>query len=158
MSLWLNLQKREKLVVLWGGAVLLILLGYILLVAPLRRDRVRLEAAVLSNKAELVWMQDAAIKVRQLKTLSPNKSAVSPLKIIDQAARKYGVDASLKKIDPGETGKIKVWFENLVFVDFMRFLRSIGGGRGLVITNLSVERLDAPGIVNARATFKAESK
>ncbi len=158
MSLWSNLQKREKLVVLWGGGFLLIILGYVLVVAPLRSDLVNMEAAVFSKKAELVWMQDGAIKAKQLTALRSNKSAVSPLKIIDQAARKYGIDSSLKRVDPGETGKIKVWFENLVFVDFMRFLRGIGGSRGLVITNLSVERLDAPGIVNARVTFKAGSK
>ena len=158
MSLWSNLQKREKLVVIWGGAFLLIVLGYVLVVTPLRSDLVNMEAAVFSKKAELVWMQDGAIKAKQLTALRSNKSAVSPLKIIDQAARKYGIDSSLKRVDPGETGKIKVWFENLVFVDFMRFLRGIGGGRGLVITNLSVERLDAPGIVNARVTFKAGSK
>lgn len=158
MSLWSDLQKREKLVVIWGGAFLLIILGYAVLIAPLRGDLVSMEAAVLSKKAELVWMQDGAVKARQLTALQSNKSAVSPLKVIDQAARKYGIDANLKRVDPGETGKIKVWFENLVFVDFMRFLRGIGGGQGLVVTNLSVERLDAPGIVNARVTFKAGSK
>ena len=158
MSLWSNLQKREKLVVLWGGVFLLTILGYVLVVAPLRSNLVNMEAAVFSEKAELAWMQDGAIKARQLTALRANKSAVSPLKIIDQAARKYGIDGRLKRVDPGETGKIKVWFENLVFVDFMRFLRGVGGDRGLVITNLSVERLDAPGIVNARVTFKAGAK
>ncbi|MCK4838893.1 MAG: type II secretion system protein M [Desulfobulbaceae bacterium] len=142
----------------WGGAFLLVLLGYTLLVAPLSSDLVQMEAAVASKKAEFAWMQDAAIKAKQLTALRSTKSTVSPLKVIDQAARKYGIDSSLKRVDPGETGQIKVWFENLVFVDFMRFLRGIGGGRGLVVTNLSVERLDAPGIVNARATFKAEAK
>jgi general secretion pathway protein M len=158
MSLWSDLQKREKLVVIWGGGFLLIILGYALLIAPLRGDLVNMEAAVLSKKAELAWMQGAAVKAKELTALQSNKPAVSSLKVIDQAARKYGIDSSLKRVDPGETGKIKVWFENLVFVDFMRFLRGIGGGQGLVITNLSVERLDAPGIVNARVTFKAGSK
>ncbi len=158
MSLWSNLHKREKLVVSWGGAFLLVILVYALLIAPLRRDLVRMESAVSSMKADLVWMQGAAIKVKQLTALRSTKSTVSPLKIIDQAARKYGIDSSLKRVDPGETGNIKVWFENLVFVDFMRFIRGIGGGRGLVVSSLSVEKLDAPGIVNARVTFQAEAK
>ena len=158
MSIWSNLQKRERLVVLWGGGVLLIILTYAWLIAPLRSDFVHMEEGVAIKKAELLWMQDAAIKAEQLTALRSNKSAVSPLKIIDQTARRYGIDSSLKRVDPGEGDKVKVWFENLVFVDFMRFLRGVGVSRGLVITNLTVERLDAPGIVNARVTFKAGSK
>lgn len=158
MSIWLNLQKREKLVVFWGGAFLLLFLGYVLVVAPLRRDLGTMEAAIAHQQDELVWMQAAAVKARQLKGLLSNKSAVSPLKVIDQAAREYGIDSSLTRVDPGETGRIKVWFEDLIFVDFMRFVRDVGSGRGLALTSLSVESLDAPGIVNARATFKAGSK
>lgn len=158
MSLWTNLQKREKLVVLWGGGSLLIMLGYVLVAAPLRSNLVNMQAAVASEKAELAWMRDGAVRVKQLTSSRSNKPAVSPLKIIDQAARKYGIDSGLKRVDPGEKGKIKVWFENVVFVDFMQFLRGVGGGRGLVTVNLSVERLDAPGIVNARVTFKAGAK
>jgi type II secretory pathway component PulM len=113
---------------------------------------------VIVKKAELAWMQDAAIKVEQLSAVKTNKSTVSPLKMIDQLARRYGIDASLKKIDPGEDDKIKIWFEGLIFTDFVRFIRGLGGNQGLAITSLAVERLDAPGVVNARVTFKAGSK
>lgn len=158
MSLWLNLQKREKLVVFWGGAFLLLFLGYVLVVSPLRSDLGTMEATIARQQDELIWMQAAAVKARQLTALRSNKSAVSPLKVIDQAAREFGIASSLTRVDPGEAGKIKVWFENLIFVDFMKFLRDVGSGRGLALTSLSVESLDAPGIVNARVTFKAGSK
>jgi general secretion pathway protein M len=158
MRYWANLQKREKLVVSWGGALLLVVLGYVLVVAPLRKNLVHMAEDSFVKKADLLWMQEGANEARRLTALRSNKSAVSPLKIIDQTARRYNIDSFLKRVDPGQGDKIKVWFEGVVFVDFMGFLRRIGAGKGLVISNLSVERLDAPGIVNARVTFKAAGK
>lgn len=141
-----------------GGIFLLIVLSYALLIAPLRSNLVRMKEGASLKKAELLWMQNAAVQAEQLAALRSSKSAVSPLKMIDQTARHYGIDASLKRVDPGEDNKIKVWFEELVYLDFVKFLRGIGGDQGLAITSLAVERLDAPGIVNARATFKATTK
>ena len=157
MRHWADLQKREKLVVLLGGGILLIFFSYVLLIAPLRKDLVQLKAGVLSKKADLVWMQAAASKVRQLSASSSNNPSVSPLKMIDQSARHYGINSSLKRVNPGEDGKIKVWFESLVYTDFMQFLRGIGG-KGLVVASLTVERLEVPGVVNARVTFKTGLK
>jgi len=157
MSLWSNLQKREQLAVLLGGGVVLLLLFYVLVIAPLGNDLTRMKKEVLAKKTDLIWMQEAAVKASQLKSVRP-KSGVSPLKMIDQSARRYGINTGLKRVDSGEANKIKVWFEGLVFVDFMRFLRGIGGNGGLAVSNLTVERLDAPGIVNARVIFKTESK
>jgi general secretion pathway protein M len=158
MSFWSNLHKREQLAVLWGGGVLLLLFSYVLVIAPLRADLVLMKKEVVVKKADLIWMQDAAVKARGLKASRTDKPAGSPLQLIDQAARRYGIDSSLKKVDSGEGNKIKVWFEGPVYVDFMHFLRGTGANRGLGINNLTVERLDAPGIVNARVTFEAESK
>lgn len=158
MKHWANLQKREQLTVLWGGGGLLLFLTYALLIAPLRSNLVQMRENIFAKKAELLWMQNAALEVQQLKGLRANKATVSPLKIIDQNAREFGIDLSLKRVDPGEDNKIKVWFEELVYVDFVKFLRGSGAKQGLTIASLAVERLDSPGIVNARVTFKAAAK
>lgn len=144
--------------VLWGGIGLLLLLTYLWLLVPLRGDLVHTREVVLAKKAELLWMQNAALEAQQLKTMRSGKSKISPLKLIDQTARQYAIDGSLKRVDPGENNQIKVWFEDLIYVDFVRFLRGIGGGQGLAIASLAVERLDSPGIVNARVTFKTAAK
>ena len=81
--------------------------------------------------------------------------SISPLKLINRTARKYRIEASLKRVDPGKDNKIKVWFADLSYVDFIKFLREMGANQGLAISNLAVEKLDSPGIVNARVTFKA---
>jgi type II secretory pathway component PulM len=154
MKHWANLQKREQLVLLWGGGGLLLLLTYLWLIVPLRSDLVRTQEAVLMKKAELLWMASAALEAQQLTAMRSNKPEISPLKVIDQTARQFGIDGGLKRVDPGENNQVKVWFEDLVYVDFVRFLRGMGGGQGLAIAGFAVERLDSPGIVNARVTFK----
>ncbi|MDF1577694.1 MAG: type II secretion system protein GspM [Desulfobulbales bacterium] len=158
MSFWSNLQKREQQAVLWGGGIVLLLLAYVLVVAPLREDLVRTRGEVAARKADLIWMEDGAVRARQLKSSRSQTRVVSPLKMIDQTARRHGIEAGLKRVDPGDGDNIKVWFEELIFVDFMKFLRATGNSRALAVSNLTVEKLDAPGLVNARVTFKTESK
>jgi type II secretory pathway component PulM len=154
MSFWANLQKREQLAVLWGGGIVLALLAYMLVIAPLGGKLVRMRKEVAARKADLVWMEDASAKAAQMRALQTKKSPLSPIKLIDQTARSYGVDGSLKRVDPGNGDKIQVWFEGAVYVDLMKFLRSVGASGGLGVTNLSVEGLDESGLVNARVTFR----
>lgn len=158
MSLWSNLQKRERITVALGGGFLLVLLLYSMLIAPLRSNLQQMEESVLLKRAEIKWMQGAADQAKQLAVFQTKKISVSPLKIIDQTARYYGITANLKRVDPGESDKIKVWFEDLAFVDLVKFLRKTGREQRIIISSLAVERLEAPGLVNARITFKTGVK
>lgn len=158
MSFWMNLRRRERILVASGGVFIVLLLLYTALIAPLRNNLRRMEESVRLGKVELKWMQEAAGKVKQLSGARAGNPAVSPLKSIDRAAGKYRITESIKRVDPGEEGKIKVWFENLDFVDFIKFLREIGVENRIVISSLAVERLEKSGLVNARVTFKIGSK
>jgi general secretion pathway protein M len=156
MNLWQNMNKREK--ILSGGAagLLLLFMLYLIVIHPLSLNLSRMQEALPLKKEELAWMKTAAKRAEQLvQARSSVSSAASPLKVIDLAADQYRLSAKLKRVDPGENEEIKVWFEDLVFVDLMKFVRDLQENHGIGIVSFTAERLDTPGIVNARITFKA---
>ena len=157
MSLWQNMNKREK--ILSGGAagLILLLLLYLMVLHPLSRNLAKMQEAIPLKKEELAWMKTAAKRAEQLvQARSSVSSAASPLKIIDLTAGQYGLSAKLKRVDPGENEEIKVWFEDLVFVDLMKLVRDLHENHGIGIVSFTAERLETSGFVNARITFKAD--
>ena len=154
MNFWSGLNKRERLVTGGGGSLLLAILLYFMLVSPFRGHLAEMRGSLPVKTAALAWMHSAAQQVGQLKNTAPGKQRTSPLKLIDINARKHGINGKLKRIDPGEKNRIKVLFEDLPFVDLMAFLRKLDQGHDIEVVNLTAEELDAPGLVNARVTFR----
>ena len=156
MNLWQNMNKREKILSGGTGGLLLIFLFYLLVVSPLNRNLAKMAEAIPAKKEDLAWMKNAALRFRQLSQASSSvASAASPLKVIDLTAGQYGLSSNLKRVDPGENEEIKVWFEDLVFTDLMKFVRDLHNNHGIEVVSFTAERMDMPGVVNARITFKA---
>jgi type II secretory pathway component PulM len=99
-------------------------------------------------------MKNAAQQAELLKNVRPGQKKKSPLKLIDLTARTTGINENLKRIDPGENNRIKVWFEDLAYVDLIGFLRKLDQEYGVEVVSLTAEKLDGPGLVNARVTFR----
>ncbi|MEN8142676.1 MAG: type II secretion system protein M [Thermodesulfobacteriota bacterium] len=156
MNFWQNMNKREKIFSAGGAALLLLFMAYLLVIHPLSRELTKMQKSIPLKKEELAWMKTAALQAGQLaKTRPANTPASSPLKVIDLTAGQYGLSAKLRRVDPGENDEIKVWFEDLVFIDLMKFIRDLHENHGIGIVSFTAESLDSPGVVNARITFKA---
>ena len=158
MSIWSNLQKRERVMVSVGGFFVLLMLSYLFIMEPIRKNMQQMQESVPRMRAEVEWMQNASVKAKQLASSQTEISPESPLKIIDQTARRFKIASRIKRVDPGEDGKIKVWFEGLSYTDFVKFLRETGVAQQILVSNLTVERLEKPGLVDARVTFKTGTK
>jgi general secretion pathway protein M len=154
MNFWSNLNRREKIVTGGGGILLLAVLLYLVVISPLRGHLAEMRESLAGKNADLAWMHSAAQKIGQLKNAAPARHQTSPLKLIDINAKKHGINNKLKRIDPGESNRIKVWFEGLPFVDLVAFLREIDQKQGIGVVSLTAEKLDDPGLVNARVTFR----
>ncbi|MBU0673680.1 MAG: type II secretion system protein M [Proteobacteria bacterium] len=152
---WNDLNQREKYTLGLGLTALAIVLGYFLLIDPFLTEYSRLRQRVPGRTAELAWMRGAALEVAHLRGAGPKGATTdSPLKIIDRAARRFRVSSALKRVEPAEDGQVKIWMEQVVFIDLMRWLRSMSGEYGLNVFEISVDRQEAAGIVNARLTMK----
>jgi general secretion pathway protein M len=152
MMRWEDLQYREKIAVVGGGAALVLALLY-LLMQPLLSRRARLRDEVATRQAELVWMQNSAAEIIGSGDAAQKPAAASPLKLIDQTVRANDLSGQLKRLEPGTGNEIKVWMEDVVYVDLIHWLRQLAGEGPITIASLTVEKSGAPGRVNARLTF-----
>jgi len=155
MSFWEDLHKKEKLALVIGVGLVAALLAYALLVKPFADDLISKRENISARYAELTWMQAAALEVRQLTADDTRpKQSGSPLKIIDQTARRFGVAPKLKRLEPGENNQVRIWLEDIVYADLILWLRDLDNKYTIRIDSFTAERLEAPGLVNARVTLR----
>ena len=156
MNFWSKLSKRERFITAGGAVLLLTALLYLVLIAPFRDNLAEMRSSLPTKRSAVISMQGAADQVEMLRNTKPEQQQISPLKLIDITAKRTGINENLKRIDPGEDDRIKVWFEDLAFVDLIGFFRKLDREHGIEVIDLSAEKLDGPGLVNARVTFRVD--
>lgn len=153
LTWWETLPARER-VAAGAGALAVALTLLYLLVQPLLAGRSALRAEVESRRTELAWMRDAAREVAESgRAAQPGSNSMPPLQLIDQAARDNRLADQLKRLEPGPDGEIKVWLNNVVYVDLLRWLRQLTATGRLAVRNLNVEKGAGPGLVSAQLTL-----
>jgi len=140
---WCKLSGREQRVLGMGVLVILSILLYSLLWAPIQ-EQLKHQRLQLSKQSEdLAWMQAQADKIRQLNRRKATRSGannVPLLTVIDQTARVLKLRDQIKQIQPGkESGTAKIWFDKVVFEDWLRWLDQITA-RGIDVTRVSVTK------------------
>ena len=158
MQYWHSLQARDQRVLLVGIVVALPLLVYSLVIEPFGKELQRLEQAVEDNGQLLAWMESSAAQVRALRGNGATKrgSGGSLLSLVDASAKQNGLGGALKQVKPEGNG-VRLRFEQARFDDMLRWLGRLGAEQGVGVTTLTLERLPAPGQVNATVVLEREA-
>jgi len=140
---WYKLPARDQRVLGIGAFVVLSILLYSLLWAPMQDQLKRQRPLLIKQSEDLVWMQAQADKIRQLKqskSTSNSANDVPLLTAIDQTARKLKLRGKIKQIQPGkEAGTAKIWFDKVVFEDWLQWLDIISA-QGIDVTRVSITK------------------
>jgi general secretion pathway protein M len=140
---WHNLSTRDQRVLSVGGLLVIGILLYALAWAPLQDKLRQLRPQVASQSADLAWMQQQADTIRKLKQASPASSGGNKLPlltVVDQTAKAMRIRQFIKQIQPGkESGTAKVWFDKVIFEDWLRWLDKITA-RGIDVTRVSITK------------------
>jgi general secretion pathway protein M len=154
---FLSLAPRERLFVAAGGALVLILLVWGLLLSPLYGATAAAAARVEAKRNLLGFLRGAAAElmaVPQNGSARPDLAGQSLVIIVDRSAREAGLGAALTRNQPvGEDG-IRVRLENAPFDALARWLGAINSGPGLAIESASFDRTPDPGRVNASLVLR----
>lgn len=148
---WMSLQPRERYTLLTGGIIVVLLLVYLLLIEPFVLELNSMEQRVASQQEELAWMRAAAAEVQKLRAAGAGRqqadSGQSLLSLIDASAKAQGMGNALKQLSP--TGdKVRVRLEGTSFDTLLRWFGKLEES-GVGVDTLTVERLEAQGMVNA---------
>ncbi len=154
---FLGLEPRERTMVAIGGAVVLVVLLWGLLINPVYSAAAAAERRVETKRDTLAFLRSAAAELAGATNLPAGRSDLagqSLVVVIDRSARQAGLGAALTNNQPiGEDG-IRVRLESASFEAVARWLAAIDQGSGLAIESASFDRAPEAGRVNASLTLR----
>ncbi|MEN8710859.1 MAG: type II secretion system protein M [Arenicellales bacterium] len=140
---WHNLSLRDQRILVLGSLIAVAILIYAFVWSPLQKNLKQLRPLVVSQSADLAWMQQQAAKIRQLNQsgkLQKSKSVLPLLTVVDQTAKSEKIRDKIKQIQPGkESGTAKIWFDKVVFEDWLRWLDKISA-QDIDVTRVSITK------------------
>jgi len=158
---WEGLGTRERFIVIPGSVILIPFLLWVLVWRPLIGNVIQLEQEVASQRENVVWMQNAATELRQLRGSGAQAAAGlggrSLLAVVDQSARSAGLGSGLKRIEPDTADAVRVRLEGVSFDTLVTWLDLLSRQHGIQASLVSIEREAGPGLVNVRLTLNASS-
>lgn len=148
------LEVRERRFLVAGALVVLLSIVFLAVVQPLRSYHVNLENRIAAERELVSWMRSAAA---MLKERGPRDAGAdqggSLLTVADSSARDIGLAQSLRRIQQEGDSAVRVRLESASFDTVVLWLENLQQKHGVVAAEMTVERLDAPGLINASVTL-----
>ena len=150
---WHSLSERDRRVLAVGGLLVVCILFYALVWTPIQDNLKRLRPQVASQSMDLAWMQQQAGKIQKLRQAIPAQKKVNMLPlltIVDQTAKSQKIRDRIKQIQPGkQSGTAKVWFDKVIFEDWLSWLDKISA-QSIDVTRVSITKSAEHPRVNIR--------
>jgi type II secretory pathway component PulM len=140
-----GLQPREQLFVRVGGVLLAVLVCVGL---PIRLHGLAQKAAarVTTKQADLAYLQAVT---PTLTAAPPPQDTVPLVNVVDATTREGGLSGNLKGTEPSGNEALRVRFEGASFEQLTNWFIRIGRDYGVSVQSATIDRADAPGVVNA---------
>ena len=146
------LQPRERIVIIAGAILVLVVAVYVLALAPLYGAVNAQAKRVTQKEGDLAWMRSVAGEVAVLSANAPSQPAPSNeslVVLIDRTARECGLGASLTGQTPNGERGIRVRLEGAEFDKLMVCLATLQQVHSVDVESASIDRTGKPGLVNA---------
>lgn len=149
-----SLSRRERSLLLAGIVLVLAVAGYVLVLEPRYQRLYQLRAQVPALQADLSWMK---AQVRGHQDLFQQRGAEAGerpplLTVLERSVTEAGLRDRMTRMQPAEQGQVRVWFDDVAFDAWLRWLGTLGGF-GITVTAVNVDRGD-PGRVDVRLTVR----
>ena len=156
---FLSLTQRERTMVQLAVSVVAVFLFYMVIVEPISTSYAEKKQNVATATETLEWMRTAAQEVKQLsggRNLSAHPQGKQQvLSLVDRSARKAGLSAVMKRVQPEGDSGVRVWFENVTFDELIKWLATIESDHGLSVNEINVEQTESTGLVNVRVFLES---
>jgi general secretion pathway protein M len=151
-----GLDPRERSLVSIGGVVLVLVLLYVSVWAPVSGTYNRLRTSVETQQQTLDWMLQAAAQVNGLKRAAAGGAqglgGRSLLAVVDQSVRAGGLGGAIKRIEPEGSKGVKVWMEGVAFDPMIIWLGQLSEAYRIESSAITLEPVGG-GRVNVRLTL-----
>lgn len=152
-----GLEMRERAILVLGAAVLLISILYIAVIEPFANAKLALAERVLRKQETAAWMREAAAEVQSLQGALPKAQAntTSLLTTVDSTAKAAGLGSAVRNLQQDDNGAaVRVRLEGAAFDDMVSWLNALQRQYGVTATQLTVDRADTAGAINASLSLE----
>lgn len=152
-----GLELRERAMLLLGAALLLFSILYIAAIEPFANAKQALAERVLRKQETAAWMREAAVEVQSLQGALPKAQAntTSLLTTVDSTAKAAGLGAAVRNLQQDDNGAaVRVRLEGATFDDMVSWLNALQRQFGVTATQLTVDRGDTAGTINASLSLE----
>lgn len=154
LARWRELEARQRRLIGWGGIVLLALLLYAAIWAPMRADLARLRTSVPQTEAKLTLMRAQAQEAAQLRARAPTTTAgANLLSTVEQSAMNRGLRQGMARIEPEGANGARVTFEEVNFNSLVTWLADLQT-QGVRVESANLQRRPGKGLVSARLVLR----
>jgi general secretion pathway protein M len=155
---WEALAPREQQVLGVGAIIVALLLAWAFVWHPFTLARERLAQRVAADRSSLAWMRSAQGDVQGLSKNgvrgSGDRQGKSLLALADVSARGAGLASAHMRVEPTGARSVRVTFEGVNFDTLVSWVEALARDYGVQATDLSTDRVEGLGLVNARVTLE----
>jgi len=155
---WDALAPREQQVLGGGAVVVALLLAWAFVWHPFALARERLAQRVTADRSALAWMRGAQGDVQGLSKNgargSGDRQGKSLLALADVSARGAGLASAHMRVEPTGARSVRVTFEGVNFDALVSWVEALARDYGVQATDLSTDKVEGLGLVNARVTLE----
>jgi general secretion pathway protein M len=150
-----NLSERDRKIVTYGGAVVLVLvlLG---IIVPLNRNVTIARERVTRKQGDLQFIQSVAPQLASAGPASGGAATAESLVVlIDSSARESGLGKALTSSQPTGDKGLRVRLDRVGFDAMVAWLARLSQQHGVRVESAEIESAGETGLVNAGLVLKA---
>jgi len=155
---WQGLSAGERRILSVGAPIAVLLLGWALVWHPLAARRTELEQTIDNQRRDLAYVHQGATEIGRLQVTGKqsrgDRQGKSLLALADATARSSGLETSLKRVEPVGSRSVRVSFEGANFDAMVQWIEALSKNYAVEASDLSADRADGIGLVNARVTLQ----
>lgn len=152
---WAALADRERQALAAGGAVLGVVLFYLLVWEPVVQARAERAQALAGSRSLAARLELIGAEVQKNRGATPSITTrnQSLLSVVDQSSKSSQLGKAPSRLQPdGDTG-VKLWIEDVSFDAVVRWLHDLERRHGVQVQDADIERRSGAGLVNVRLTL-----
>lgn len=153
---WRTLQPRERIVLVGGGTLALVMLGYALVWTPLQRNLSHLRTAVPEERAQLMQMRAQVREIAALRARAPAVGNSSNLlTTLERSAQEHKLRQYITRMEPDPVNGVRVSLDAVSFRTLLQWLADLQKQSGVRADTATIAAQADAGIVNARLVLRA---
>ncbi len=145
-----SLVDREKILLLVGSSLSLLLLLWLLLWQPLLSSNHQLQQSIEQKQQQLSWMQQTSTQILELRKTALPGAGGSIQQRLTRTASKLRI--VLTRMQNSNDQKLKVWIDKSEFNQLLKLIDELSK-QGVAVDQLHIQPLPESGFSKARLTL-----